>query len=143
MTILGMSNMNAALVAAIKADLHRALTDIGKNHGVVFEQNAGTFTQQKLSLRVTGIVSEAALESTLAKAFRSRAKVDSHLNSEWLGALVTFKGVELKVRGYKTRSAKNPVILEDISSGRLYATSVADLAQAMGAEKKVKSEASA
>lgn len=107
-------------IKALREYLEYAITKYSFNEGVdlgievtlgncSFEEGEATF---KLNVVAEGVMT------------REEKAVGQHTDFEYGKLITDFKGVTYKLIGYKTRSPKKPIVLQDILTGETYKASV-------------------
>ena len=101
-------------------EIEEKLQVIARKYGINIKRGRGTYDSKgaTIKIEIATVDRDGTVNSKEAEDFKRYARMEG-LKEEWLGqSFRTWDGKELKIVGFKPRSTKYPVIVEDNSGKR-------------------------
>ena len=122
-----MSTITKELLQNLRADLDKAIADVGGKHNVVLRVGKASYTPSAgtatFKLEVTTLADGGKRRDIPAELFLQYADIIG-LKKEDLHKEITLQGRKFKVSGYKPKARKNSIYIFDSIANKTFVTSV-------------------
>jgi hypothetical protein len=130
-----MATINASNIKTIRADLEAALAAVAKKHGIQFTMGRITYSDAKLSGKLTAVDTSATVNGAAVVAATPEAVDLARYGKSYIGDPSFDFGAtymdgqigKFTIVGLKTRSHKYPFVIKAVSDGKTYKASATHL----------------
>jgi len=112
-----MNNFTNTNLDQIRADIKKALNEIGQKHGISLDMGNISYESTKFSSKITGTVGDG---SEHAKKEFERNCWRYQIPESWYGKQFTADGQTFEITGITTRARKNPINFKDVKTNKSY-----------------------